>query len=212
MPNHISSTIVSDIYKSRSILCNHLERRGYNVDQYKNASITEVHLLLNTDDLDMMIQHVKTGRNCYVKYYIEKTLKKNKIEEDVEQLFEEDKILNKDKLDEIFYVTYDDPNDVLKKFLEEYYYKNKIFLIVYNYHRLLYNVLEHSMVPKHRVLNEEEKNEIYKKYNITNDKQLAEISRFDPIALTIGIRPGELCEIERKSMTAISSLYYRICV
>lgn len=212
MPLHVSSTFVSDIYNSRAILCNQLKRRGFNVDQYENASITEIHLLLKKNELNMIVKHDKTGRKCYVNYYIDKTLKKNKIEEDIENLFETEKLLNKDDGDEILYVTHDDPNDVLKKYLEENYHQTKIFIIVYNFHRLLYNVLDHNMVPKHTVLSEEEKNEIYKKYNIMNDKQIAEISRFDPVALSIGIRPGEICEIERKSTTAISSYYYRICV
>ena len=37
------------------------------------------------------------------------------------------------------------------------------------------------------------------------------ISRFDPVAQVIGIRPGEYCEIIRPSKTSITSKYYRIC-
>ncbi len=50
------------------------------------------------------------------------------------------------------------------------------------------------------------------KYNIMNDTQLPEISRFDPVAKAICIRPGEVCEIIRPSKTSIKSTYYRICV
>ena len=49
-------------------------------------------------------------------------------------------------------------------------------------------------------------------YNITNDSQFPEISRYDPVAQVIGIRPGQICEITRPSKTAISSKYYRICI
>jgi len=37
------------------------------------------------------------------------------------------------------------------------------------------------------------------------------ISRFDPVSQVLGIRPGELFEIERSSKTAINTKFYRIC-
>jgi len=51
-----------------------------------------------------------------------------------------------------------------------------------------------------------------KKYQIKSKTQLPEISRFDPQALVIGIRPGEICKIQRPSSTALTTDYYRVCV
>jgi DNA-directed RNA polymerase subunit H (RpoH/RPB5) len=51
-----------------------------------------------------------------------------------------------------------------------------------------------------------------KKYNIINKGQFPDISRFDPVARVIGLRPGQLCHIVRPSKTAIEANYYRICV
>ena len=48
---------------------------------------------------------------------------------------------------------------------------------------------------------------IMKKYNISNITQFPDISRFDPVAQVIGLRPGQVCEITRASKTAIESLY-----
>ena len=212
MAPHISSTIVSDIYKSRTTLCIQLEKRGFNMEQYKNFGISEINTLLKMEQLDMVVGHNENEQKCYIKYYLEKPLKKNQIEEDIERLFNEEKVLKKENNDEIIYITSNDPNDVLKKYLELHYYRTKLFVSVYNFNRLLYNVLDHSMVPKHRVLTAEEKKKVFEKYNILNNSQVAEISRFDPVAVAIGIRPDELCEIERKSINAITSYYYRICV
>ena len=33
------------IYKSRNIILDQLERRGYNIDEYKNFSLNEIHVL-----------------------------------------------------------------------------------------------------------------------------------------------------------------------
>ena len=75
----------------------------------------------------------------------------------------------------------------------------------------MFNILEHSMVPLHEPLSLEEKETLAKKYNIMNDKQWPEISRFDPVSQAIGVRPGEVMEITRSSPTAVKSVYFRIC-
>ena len=91
-------------------------------------------------------------------------------------------------------------------------YKNDgRFVTVLNLNDYLFNILNHKMVPPHKVLSQSEKEDIYKKYYITTDKELPEISRFDPVALAMGIRPGELVEITRSSPTAITTKYYRLC-
>ena len=72
--------------------------------------------------------------------------------------------------------------------------------------------MEHSLVPPHRVLSKEETTRVMKKYNIDELSQFPEISRFDPVASVIGIKPNEICEINRPSKTSINANYYRICV
>jgi DNA-directed RNA polymerase subunit H (RpoH/RPB5) len=67
-------------------------------------------------------------------------------------------------------------------------------------------------VPSHRILTIPETIKIRSRYNIMNDGQFPDISRFDPVAQAIGIRPSEVCEIIRPSKTAISAPYYRICI
>ena len=68
------------------------------------------------------------------------------------------------------------------------------------------------MVPKHIKLKSEEIEEFKKTYNIIKDSSIPEISRFDPIAVAIGLRPGEMCKIIRPSITAFDGIYYRICI
>ena len=61
------------------------------------------------------------------------------------------------------------------------------------------------------VLNNDESEEVRLKYNILNNSQIPDLSRFSPVSQVIGIRPGELCRIERPSKTAIKSNFYRVC-
>jgi DNA-directed RNA polymerase subunit H (RpoH/RPB5) len=96
--------------------------------------------------------------------------------------------------------------------LKHIYEKDKRLIIIQNIKHLQFNILENVLVPKHRVLSEVELEAVRLRYNITADTQFPDISRFDPVAQIIGIRPGQVCEIIRPSKTAIEGLYYRICI
>jgi DNA-directed RNA polymerase I, II, and III subunit RPABC1 len=89
--------------------------------------------------------------------------------------------------------------------------QDEVFVNVINIKRLQFNILKHTLVPNHRVLNTKETTDFKQKYNITDDLQIPDISRFSPVSQVIGIRPGEICEITRHSKTAINTLFYRRC-
>ena len=75
----------------------------------------------------------------------------------------------------------------------------------------MYNILTNKLVPTHEIINETRKRELAEEYNIVAESQWPEISRFDPVAIAIGLRPGEVVEIERASPTALITKYYRLC-
>lgn len=85
------------------------------------------------------------------------------------------------------------------------------FIVLLSLDRLQFNILNHQYVPTHTILSDHEVVEMMKKYNVMEKSQLPDISRYDPVALAIGMRPGEVCSIDRPSKSAISSLYYRVC-
>jgi len=84
--------------------------------------------------------------------------------------------------------------------------------VILNIKRLQFNIMNHDLVPKHRVLTNEENATFRKKYNVMNDEQIPTISRFDPVSLALCLRPGEICEITRPSRTSVTSTFYRICI
>jgi DNA-directed RNA polymerase subunit H (RpoH/RPB5) len=61
-------------------------------------------------------------------------------------------------------------------------------------------------------MNKNQVREVMIRYNITDLNQIPDISRFDPVARAIGLRPGDVCHIIRPSKTSIKTNYYRICV
>ena len=153
---------------------------------------------------------LKSILKIYIRYFLTKTLKPQNIHDIIEDLFNVEEILSKE--DTLYIVVKDEPNETLIKLLKQIWEEDGIFIIIQNLKRLQFNILNHVLVPNHRIMTNAEVIVIKQRYNIMNNSQLPELSRFDPVAQTIGIRPGEICEITRPSKTAISSKYYRICV
>jgi DNA-directed RNA polymerase subunit H (RpoH/RPB5) len=209
MSTQVGSTIESKIYKSRNILLKQLEKRGFDVSNYAEFSVNEVNIMMQNSQCDMLVEN-PAGHKVYVKYHIDKALRPSYIYDVVDELFNIENILNK-STDQIIYITKSDPNDTLIKLLNQLYHTDNVFISVYNIKRLQFNILEHTLVPEHVILTTEETKELFQKFNITESHELPEISRFDPVAVAIGLRPGQVCSINRKSKTAVNSYYYRYC-
>jgi DNA-directed RNA polymerase subunit H len=73
------------------------------------------------------------------------------------------------------------------------------------------NVLDHTMVPRHQIMSEEEVTGLLKRYNISND-QLPKMYHDDPAAKTIEAKPGDVIQIIRTSQTAGRAESYRLVV
>jgi len=206
-----SSDKIRSIYKSRSTLLELLDTQGYNVDDYIEFSLNEVDAMFNNDQLDMLIEHSSGNKKVYIKYYTNGgQLQVRKLTEMIDELYNIENVLTKD--DDFIIVYNDDPNDTVTTNLKYLYDHEGIFIIVHSIKRLQFNILQHSLVPKCRTLDKTEADDLIKKYNLSNSRQLPEVSRFDPQSLAIGLRPGQVCEYKRQSNTAITTNYYRVCV
>lgn len=198
-----------EIFKSRNILVKHLKNQNYDVSEYENITFNDISIMAEHEQLDMLVE--KENKKCYVKYYLPKNIPRlNIIREYIDDLFVNEEILSVN--DDLIIIINDDPNDTLIKGLKDLWEENRYYLRIINRKRLQFDILEHVFVPEHIILTKEEKNKLYIDKNINKDKELPEISRFDPVSLVIGIRPGEVCKITRTSKTAIISHYYRFCI
>ena len=212
MASQNTSSLISQVYKSRSVILDLMENQGYNILDYNGFSVNEVNTMKLNNQLDMLLEKSENDKvkKIYIRYYLAKALRPNNLQEMIDDLFNVEEILTKD--DTLLIVVKDEINDTLENVLKHIWETDKIFIILQPLKRLQFNILDHVLVPSHRVLTTEETIQIKKKYNIINDEQFPIITRFDPAAQAIGIRPGEVCEIIRPSKTAISAPYYRICM
>jgi DNA-directed RNA polymerase subunit H len=150
------------------------------------------------------------GKKIYIRYYLAKTIRPANIHEMIDDLFVLTETLKKE--DTLYIIIKDNVNETLINELKDIWERDGIFIIIENIKFLQFNILNHVLVPQHSVMDEIDVRTIMIKYNITDKSQFPDISRFDPVARAIGLRPGQVCHIIRPSKTAIETNYYRICV
>jgi len=73
------------------------------------------------------------------------------------------------------------------------------------------DIVKSDFVPKHVIINDEEKHELLDKYKITI-KQLPRISINDPVIKNLGGKVGDVIKIVRNSPVAGESIYYRVVI
>jgi DNA-directed RNA polymerase subunit H (RpoH/RPB5) len=207
---------IQSIYKSRKNILEHLRYQGFNINDYTNFSINEVYTMYQNKQLDMLLTRNKNeelgipSKKVYVKYHLVKSLRPNNINEYLDELFNIDNTLTID--DDLIIIIKDEPNDTIIKSLKQIFWSTNQFVIIWFIDRLQFNILEHSKVPRHVVLNTNEESDVMKRYNISSYSEFPTISRFDPVAMAIGLRPKQICKIIRASRTSINTNFYRICV
>ena len=72
-------------------------------------------------------------------------------------------------------------------------------------------VPDHVYVPKHEIMTKKEAEDVLNKYNC-KPTELPLIFVTDPAIMGLGVKPGDMIKISRKSPTAGESLYYRYVV
>jgi DNA-directed RNA polymerase subunit H (RpoH/RPB5) len=216
MSSQNTSILISAVYKSRKTVLELMDKQGYNTDDYSFFSINEVNTMKNHNQLDMLLEKREddpsTNRKnkIYIRYYLGKKINSSNIQEMIDDLFGIDEVLT--NADTLFIIIKDEVNETVINELKHIWEKDGIFIVVENIKRLQFNILNHTLVPPHRVMANDEVTEVMKKFNLLNINEFPDISRFDPVAKVIGLRPGQVCHIVRPSKTAIKADYYRVCI
>jgi DNA-directed RNA polymerase subunit H len=212
-----ASNRILSIYKSRNTILELLSYRNYDTTEYTGFSINEIDAMFSNSQLDMLLsengsENEKTPRKkVYVKYYLQsKQIRPPNLDEIIDDLFMIESILTKD--DTLIVIVNEEPNDTIINKVKYLYDHDGIFVVIHHIKRLQFNILNHTLVPKLTILGKTEIEELKTRYSLQSDKNLPEISRFDPQALAVMLRPGEICKLNRKSTTALTTDYYRICI
>jgi DNA-directed RNA polymerase subunit H (RpoH/RPB5) len=206
---------VQIIYNSRLHLIDIMQSNGYDVSPYAGFSVSEIDERIKAWQMDMILQHSTEKTKAYVKYMCGyrspiKNLSGKTLDTIIDELFVLSDTLAKN--DTLILVVDDDLNDSMREKLKYMYDHDGYFVVAHNISRLQFNLLKHALVPPSSVAKKEEVDALLEQYRLPSVDLLPEIGRFDPVALALCLRPGQVCKILRPSPTAGTTPYYRVCV
>lgn len=204
---------ITILYNSRKTMMDLLINLNYDVSGYNVFSINEIDTMNQTDQLDMLVHHKTDTKKAYIKYYLpekQKQISRLVVDEIIDDLFHVENILTKQ--DTLIIIMDEEPNESNINKMNFLYEHDGCFIVMHNIKRLQYNILNHQLVPKMTIMKEDEVIQLMLDKKIQHLNQLPEISRYDPHALVMCLRPNEVCKIERNSVTALNCIYYRVCV
>ena len=211
-----SSNRILTIYKSRTTILDYMNELDYESNDYNVFSINEIDAMFVNSQLDMLLAHrADETKKVYIKYYFSakstsRQIRPQTLDTIIEDLYEIENILT--PKDTLVIIIDEEPNETIINQVMYIYNRSGIFIVIHNIKRLQYNLLNHVLNPKVEILNSTEVEELKIKLNLKDTSLLPEISRFDPLALAIMLRPKEVVKLTRKSSTALTNDYYRICI
>jgi DNA-directed RNA polymerase subunit H (RpoH/RPB5) len=201
---------VTQVYLSRTHLLEILKEQGYNVSNYDHYSLSMIGSMMENKRLDLQLTHT-SGKQVFIKYHLDTKLVIPTVTCSLfDEVDGEPPILK--KTDDLIIIAKSDPNDTMIADMNKLWNDSSIYVSVLNIKRLQFNILKHAIVPKHSLLSDEEKIQLFQKYHIQSNADLPTISRYDAVAQVLCMRPGMVCRIDRKSKTAVMTQYYRVCV
>jgi len=212
--------LVEQYTLSRKNLLDMLEERGCDVGTYRQFSAKEIKTMIQQTQnnklslsvdmgpLDILVKN-RYGHQTFVKYRLEKIKAAKSLDSYIQKIYET--FLKPE--DELIVMIPERSYQISSSFqilLNNFWNEKGYYIQIFGVNQLLRKVVEHSMVPPHRLMSEEEVEETLKKYQLKSD-QFPVILRNDPIAQYYGARPNEVFEITRPSKTSGSYLTYRKC-
>ena len=206
-------SIVPKLSNSRKIVLNMVSKRGFNVDKYNNFTFDEIDVLFNSSNnklsnelapLDIKLDN--NGNSLYIKYVL--NLKNRPT--NIINFIQEFRDTQMGEGDTLILITLDKViSETLDEFLDSLYEEFKVFAQVFYIDKLMYDVTEHVLVPKHIIISEEEKSKLLGNLSINNFNQLPIILKNDPVAMYCGAKKNEVIKIIKNSETVGEYISYR---
>lgn len=197
---------------SRQTIIELLENRGYDMTKYKTFEPSTSN---NESMSPIVVSNDKEMVEVHYELTSTRTNHKN-VSKKVTQIVEKRKEKDKKKELTIIFLVSDSMTPSVKEAIRVLTNKYKIFIQVFPIRTLMYNITKHQSVPEHVRISKSEYNkyldDLLDSLHIDSLDNLPKILDTDPVAMFIGLRPGDLCKITRPSLSAGIHVVYRYCV
>ena len=92
------NSTTTSLFKSRTNILSLLRRQGYYTKDYEEFNVNEVHIMNNNKQLDMLLstpEDSDISKKVYVKYHLGKTLRRENINDYIDDLYTIENVLSK---------------------------------------------------------------------------------------------------------------------
>ena len=200
---------------SRCVIIEMLENRGYDVSSVSSFTpFTNI-----TDDMEnMSIKLEKNGKELIQVYYEVTSSRTNnkKLSKRIEDIVAKRSESDKSKELTIVFLVCDEMTPSVKEAVRILSAKYGVFIQIFPIRHLMFNVTKHKSVPKHVRIKKDEYgpylSDFLESLHIETLDNLPKILDSDPVAMFIGLRPGDMCKITRPSQSAGKHVVYRYCI
>ncbi len=210
---------IDNLYRSRMTILDILEYRGYSVDKYRKFSPAEATVAATVlPSLSFKVtKKDDESKVCEVRYA-------NISRQKLDTFFDDIDDANSENTEVIVMM----PNNVadahhiiaLKQYMKMKEEPNekgekvrrKLRISFFCIETIVFNPMNHILVPKHEIVPEEEHKTLMESLHITSKSKFPEIKfHVDPIARCIGAVPGDIIKITRNSASSGQAIVYRVC-
>ena len=201
-----------------------LSLRGFDISNYEKQTSEELNILISNhhsskkvlselESLDIFIE--SKNNNILVKYILIDKYRKTALEKLNDNIYEN--ILTDN--DTCIYITKEPiikdkdtyRDSTLKKYIDKIFEMKNQFIQIFWLESLLTDITKHILVPKCRILNEQEKNDLLNKYSIES-KSLPNILVDDSLGSIYGVKVGDIIEETIYNKNSGISKFYRLCI
>jgi len=231
--SNLKSSLADVLVRSRTVILELLERRGYNVEPYRKLigpdllKLVDSHNDMQQGQIALRIDVVHredSTKHAIVDYRLEAIKQQVSQGTLVKNLLKPEADASNDSLHSISPETTEiiilyiprsmtEENDSYDKAALEAWAQHKLKIQFFPIHRLVSNPLNHMLQPIFEIVPDDQVAEILKKHYATSKTQFPYI-RFhtDMAARCLGLVPGQVVKITRPSLSAGTYELYRTCV
>lgn len=193
------------LFKIRKTIFKMLEDRGYRLAKEQEMDNFELFQskFKTREELVILAEKESSGELIYVEFSNKEKVGLEIIKDVGIRMFEK-------KVKNGILVTKGPITSLCKQALQDMA-EAEIFLETFEEKELIVNITEHELVPKHVILNIEDKQALLQKYKL-KENQLPKILLNDPISKYLGLKRFQVVKIIRPSETAGKYITYRIAI
>ena len=153
-------SLINKLNKSRSVILNIVEKRGFDIKKYSNFTLQELDVMIsstsikNTNTIGPLDMIFDNKNKLIVKFIINQKLRITNLTNLIQDIITTQLQEN----DTLILITNDKLNsDNFDDFLETIYQKNKIFIQIFWIETIMRDITQHFLVPNHEIIDLDEK-------------------------------------------------------